>query len=47
MTAGQREIHHLRETNDELTTTIEVLRTAKLQQDQVIQELSRLLAART
>lgn len=43
MTQAQREIHELRKTNEELSTVIDTMRTTKLQQDQVIQELSRVL----
>ena len=43
MTQAQREIHELRKTNEDLTYTVEALRETKVQQDQVIQELSRLL----
>lgn len=47
MTQAQREIHELRKTNEELTSTIESMHTTKLQQDQVIQELSLLLKTMT
>ncbi|OHS95186.1 hypothetical protein TRFO_02113 [Tritrichomonas foetus] len=47
MTQAQREIHELRKTNEELTETIESLHTTKLQQDQVIQQLSCLLKSMT
>ena len=43
MTQAQREIHELRKTNEQMQATIETLHATKLQQDQVIQELSRLM----
>ena len=43
MTQAQREIHELRKTNEQMQATIETLQTTKLQQDQVIQELSKLM----
>ena len=47
MTQAQREVHELRKTNEELTNTIQSLHTTKMQQDQLIQELSRLLKTMT
>ena len=47
MTQAEREIHELRKTNEVLTNTIQSLHNTKLQQDQVIQELSRLLKTMT
>jgi hypothetical protein len=44
MAPAQREIHELRKANDDLQTTVDSLRTVKLQQEDVIQELARLLA---
>ena len=43
MTQAQREIFELRKTNEQMQATIETLHATKLQQDQVIQELSRLM----
>ena len=47
MTQAQREIHELRKNNEQLQATIETLQTTKIQQDQVIQELSRLMKSMT
>ena len=47
MTQAQREIHELRKTNEQMQSTIETLHAMKLQQDQVIQELSRLMKTMT
>lgn len=43
LTQSQREIHELRKTNEDLSSSLEALHSTKLQQDQVIQELSVLL----
>lgn len=43
MSQAQKEIHELRQSNEELNNTVEALRATKVKQDQVIQELSRLL----
>jgi hypothetical protein len=41
---AEREVHELRKTNDDLHTAIDGLRSVKVHQDRVIQELTRLLA---
>jgi hypothetical protein len=45
MSHAQREICELRKSNDDLHSAVDSLKSVKVQQDQVIQELTKLLAA--
>lgn len=47
MTHSQREIYQLRKTNEELSNAVTSLQTTRLQQEQIIQELSKILNSLT
>ena len=43
LTQSQKELHELRKTNEELSNAVTSLQTTRLQQEQIIQELSKIL----